>query len=125
MPATKAPSANKRLIEGLVTSVVLIACFGYLGSVMGAKNLINTITLTAHDLLLNTVFYLMAITVIVGALAAILTEFGVVRIIERLMAPFMKPLFGLPGVASLAAVLTFLSDNPAILSLASDKGYAS
>jgi len=41
------------------------------------------------------------------------------------MAPFMKPLFGLPGVASLAAVLTFLSDNPAILSLASDKGYAS
>jgi len=87
MPATKAPSANKRLIEGLVTSVVLIACFGYLGSVMGAKNLINTITLTAHDLLLNTVFYLMAITVIVGALAAILTEFGVVRIIERLMAP--------------------------------------
>jgi len=116
---------NKRLIEGLVTSLVLVIGFGYLGSTMGPENMINTITRTAHDLLLNTVFYLMAITVIVGALSAILIEFGVVRIIERLMAPFMKPLFGLPGVASLAAVMTFLSDNPAIISLARDKGYAS
>ncbi len=116
---------NRRLVEGLVTTVILVAGFGYLGSTMGAENMINTITRTAHDLLLNTVFYLMAITVIVGALSAILIEFGVVRIIERLMAPLMRPLFGLPGVASLAAVMTFLSDNPAVISLARDKGYAS
>lgn len=37
----------------------------------------------------------------------------------------MKPLFNLPGVASLGAVLTFLSDNPAIISLAQDKRFSS
>lgn len=37
----------------------------------------------------------------------------------------MKPLFRLPGVASLGAVLTFLSDNPAIISLAHDKKFSS
>jgi hypothetical protein len=36
----------------------------------------------------------------------------------------MKPLFNLPGVASLGAVLTFLSDNPAIISLAQDKQFS-
>lgn len=116
---------KRGLIEGVVTLAILIAVFGLLGSVMGPQNLINTLTRSAHDLLINTVFYLMAITVIVGALSAVMIEFGVVRIIERITAPFMKPLFGLPGVASLAGVLTFLSDNPAILSLARDKGYAS
>ena len=37
----------------------------------------------------------------------------------------MKPLFNLPGVASLGAVLTFLSDNPAIISLAQEKKFRS
>jgi hypothetical protein len=36
----------------------------------------------------------------------------------------MKPLFNLPGVASLGAVMTFLSDNPAIISLAQDKKFS-
>ena len=36
----------------------------------------------------------------------------------------MKPLFNLPGVASLGAVMTFLSDNPAIISLAQDRKFA-
>ncbi|MBU0934290.1 MAG: hypothetical protein KKI09_03525 [Spirochaetes bacterium] len=119
------PRLNRRLIEGFIALAVLVLGFGYLGRVMGPENMINTITHTAHDLLLNTVFYLMAITVLVGALSAMMIEFGVVRIIERITAPFMKPLFGLPGVASLAGVLTFLSDNPAVISLARDKGYAS
>jgi hypothetical protein len=37
----------------------------------------------------------------------------------------MKPLFNLPGVASLGAVMTFLSDNPAIISLAQDRRFSS
>jgi hypothetical protein len=37
----------------------------------------------------------------------------------------MRPLFNLPGVASLGAVMTFLSDNPAIISLAQDKRFSS
>ena len=99
--------------------------FGYLGSRMGTANMLNTIMNTAHDLLLNTVFYLMAICVITGALGRILVDFGVVKLLEKLLRPLMKPIFNLPGVASLGAVMTFLSDNPAIISLAQDARFAS
>ena len=86
--------------------------------------MLNTIMKTAHDLLLNTVFYLMAICVVTGALGKIFIEFGVVSLFEKLLRPLMGPLFNLPGVASLGAVVTFLSDNPAIISLAQDKNFA-
>ena len=92
---------------------------------MGTANMLNTLMNTAHQLLLNTVFYLMAICVITGALGRIFVEFGVVRLFEKLLRPLMKPLFNLQGVASLGAVVTFLSDNPAIISLAQDKQFAS
>ncbi len=73
---------------------------------------------------MNTVFYIMGITVLSGALGKLLIEFGVVRLLEKMLAPFMKPLFNLPGVGALAGVLTFLSDNPAIISLANDKNFS-
>ncbi len=111
--------------EALVLIVLLVVVFGMLGTRMGAGNMMNTITHTAHDLLLNTVFFLMGITVLSGAFGKLLVEFGVVRILEKILRPLMKPLFGLPGVAALGAVLTFLSDNPAIISLAKDKQFAS
>ena len=109
---------------GLICLVVFGALFGYLGSKMGTANMLNTIMNTAHDLLLNTVFYLMAICVITGAIGKIFVEFGVVNMLEKILRPLMKPLFNLPGVASLGAVLTFLSDNPAIISLAQDKRFS-
>ena len=115
-----------RLIPaGVICLVVFVALFGYLGSRMGTANMLNTIMNTAHDLLLNTVFYLMAICVLTGAIGKIFVEFGVVNLLEKILRPLMKPLFNLPGVASLGAVLTFLSDNPAIISLAQDKKFAS
>lgn len=114
-----------RIPGGVVTLAVFVLLFGYLGSKMGAANMLNTIMNTSHDLLLNTVFYLMAICVITGAIGKIFVEFGVVKLLEKLLRPLMKPLFNLPGVASLGAVLTFLSDNPAIISLAQDKKFAS
>lgn len=92
---------------------------------MGVPNMLNTIMKTAHDLLLNTVFYLMGICVITGAIGRLFVEFGVVSLLERLLRPFMRPLFNLPGVASLGAVMTFLSDNPAIISLSQDKRFSS
>ena len=110
---------------GVICLVVFVALFGYLGSKMGTANMLNTIMNTAHDLLLNTVFYLMAICVLTGAIGKIFVEFGVVSLLEKILRPLMKPLFNLPGVASLGAVLTFLSDNPAIISLAQDKKFAS
>ena len=109
---------------GVVTLAIFILLFGYLGSKMGTANMLNTIMNTSHDLLLKTVFYLMAICVITGAIGKIFVEFGVVKLLEKLLRPMMKPLFNLPGVASLGAVLTFLSDNPAIISLAQDKRFA-
>lgn len=110
---------------GVICLVIFFALFGYLGYKMGAANMLNTVMNTAHDLLLNTVFYLMAICVLTGAIGKIFVEFGVVNLLEKLLRPLMKPLFNLPGVASLGAVLTFLSDNPAIISLAHDKKFAS
>lgn len=109
---------------GMICLAVFFLLFGYLGMKMGTANMLNTIMNTSHDLLLNTVFYLMAICVVTGAIGKVFVEFGVVKLLEKLLRPLMKPLFNLPGVASLGAVLTFLSDNPAIISLAQDKRFA-
>ncbi|MDE6400433.1 MAG: nucleoside recognition domain-containing protein [Muribaculaceae bacterium] len=111
--------------EGVICLAIVFSLFYYLGQSMGMANMLNTLMHTAHDLLLNTVFYLMGICVLTGALGRIFVEFGVVKMLERLLRPLMKPLFHLPGVASLGAVMTFLSDNPAIISLASDKRFSS
>ena len=110
--------------NGIPCLIIITLLFYYLGHEMGAANMLNTIMKTAHDLLLNTVFYLMGICVITGALGKIFVEFGVVSLLEKILRPLMKPLFNLPGVASLGAVLTFLSDNPAIISLAQDKKFS-
>ncbi len=110
---------------GVPCLVIIIGIFGYIGSIMGVPNMLNTLMNTAYQLLLNTVFYLMGICVVTGAIGRLFVEFGVVKLAEKLLRPFMKPLFNLPGVASLGAVMTFLSDNPAIISLAQDKRFSS
>ncbi len=111
--------------SGVICLVIVFGIFYGLGRVMGMANMLNTMMKTAHDLLLNTVLYLMAICVLTGALGQIFVEFGVVSLLEKLLRPLMKPLFNLPGVASLGAVMTFLSDNPAIITLAHDKRFGS
>jgi hypothetical protein len=78
---------------------------------------------TAYKLLTDTVFYIMAITVMTGAISKLFVEFGVVVLLEKMLKPLMKPLYNLPGVASLGAVMTFLSDNPAIITLSKDKTF--
>lgn len=115
---------NKKTFEGIPCLLILGIIFGYLGNKMGVANMMNTIMKTAFDLLLNTCFFLMAICVITGALGKILSKFGVVALFEKLLRPLMRPLFNLPGTASLGACLTFLSDNPAIITLAHDKKFA-
>ena len=91
---------------------------------MTLPNMLNTFMQTAYHLLLETVFYIMAITVLTGAISKLLVEFGVVRLLENLLRPLMKPLYNLPGVAALGALMTFLSDNPAIISLSKDKNFS-
>lgn len=111
--------------DGAVCLLIVIVIFGYMGSKMGATNMINTMMATSYDLLMKTVFYLMSVCVLTGAISKIFIEFGVVKLLEKCLRPLMRPLYNLPGVASLGAVLTFLSDNPAIMSLARDKRFAS
>lgn len=113
-----------RKIEAGIFLVVFFTIFGYLGSVMGVSNMLNTLMSTSYKLLLDTVFYIMGITVLSGALSKLFIEFGVVRLLEVLLRPFMGPLYNLPGVAALGGVMTFLSDNPAIIALSKDKNFS-
>lgn len=123
--AAKKFSISRYIPSGIPCLVIVFALFYYIGSIMGVPNMLNTIMHTAHDLLLNTVFYLMGICVVTGAIGRLFVEFGVVKLLERLLRPLMRPLFNLPGVAALGAVMTFLSDNPAIISLSQDKRFSS
>ncbi|MGL6100118.1 MAG: nucleoside recognition domain-containing protein, partial [Fusobacteriaceae bacterium] len=110
-------------LEGVVCIVVLSGLIYSLSSKMGGIHMINTIIKTAHDLLLNTVFFIMGVSVIAGAFAGILSEFGVIAILNKILSPLMKPLYRLPGAAAIGVLTTYISDNPAILSLSADKGF--
>ncbi|WP_432205254.1 CD0519/CD1768 family membrane protein (plasmid) [Cetobacterium somerae] len=110
-------------LEGFVCIGILTWLIYLASSKMGGINMINTIIKTAHDLLLNTVFFIMGVSVIAGAFAGILSEFGVIAILNKLLSPLMKPLYRLPGAAALGILTTYISDNPAILSLSADKGF--
>lgn len=108
-------------LEGFLCIIFFFGFFIFLGSKMGVVNMFNTLMKTGHDLILNTVFFIMAIAVIAGAVASIFSEFGVISIVNRILSPLMKPLFDLPGVAALGILTTYLSDNPAIITLAHNK----
>lgn len=111
-------------IETLIFLGVFGVLFGFLGVNMGAVNMLNTMMNTAYDLLMNTVLYIMAIAVIAGALSGLLTEFGVIAAVNKILSPLMKPLYGLPGAGIVGVLTTYLSDNPAILALAEDKNFS-
>jgi hypothetical protein len=107
--------------------IFLVLFFGFfigLSIKMSLPNMLNTFMNTAYKLLIDTVFYIMAITVMTGAISKLFVEFGVVVLLEKMLKPLMKPLYNLPGVASLGAVMTFLSDNPAIITLSKDKTFS-
>ena len=115
---------TKRSFEAILFLIVFFGFFGFLAYKMTLPMMLNTFMQTAYQLLLETVFYIMAICVLMGGISKLLIEFGVVRLMENILRPFMKPLYNLPGVAALGAVMTFLSDNPAIISLAHDKNFS-
>lgn len=117
-------SSTRTAIEALSVLVIIIGGFTFLAYNMGMANLMRTLMNTAHDLILNTVLWLMGVTVLMGALSGLLAEFGVVQMLEKILRPLMKPLFNLPGAAALGAVATFLSDNPAIIALSKNNKFA-
>lgn len=119
-----APKMKKVLSwESLIFFVAFLAFFGVIAGRMGLVNMISTLMNTAYQLLLDTVFYIMAIAVLAGALAGLFTEFGVVAIINKGLSPLMKPMYDLPGASVIGIIATYLSDNPAILTLADDQGF--
>lgn len=110
-------------LETFVFLAVIILGFGYIASQMGLGIMFKVIMETAHDLLLNTVFFIMALAVLAGALSALLSEFGVIALINKLLSGLIKPLYGLPGASAVGAIATYLSDNPAIISFAKDREF--
>jgi len=90
---------------------------------MGTANFFQTMMLTAHDLLINTVFFLMAVAVLTGALSGMFSEFGVIHILDKTLKFLMKPLYNLPGIAVVGVITTYFSDNPAIISLTKDRNF--
>ena len=86
-------------MESFVFLAIFLAVFGLLTSKMGMINMLNTMMQTAYQLLLDTVFYIMAIAVLAGALSGLFTEFGIVAIINKVLSPLMKPVYDLPGAS--------------------------
>lgn len=110
-------------LEAFICLGLLAGSFITTAKIMGPVNMINTVMGTAHDLLINTVFFIMGVAVLAGALSEILSEFGVISLINKLLYFVIYPLYRLPGASALAIVTTYISDNPAVLSLAANKEF--
>ncbi|EGT2203044.1 membrane protein [Clostridioides difficile] len=110
-------------METFVFIVLLAVGFGYVGSIMGAGMMFKVIMSTAHALLLDTVFLIMAMAVLAGALSALLSEFGVISLVNKIFKGLMRPIWGLPGASIAGVFATYLSDNPAIIPFAKDKTF--
>ena len=119
-PVDPVREKRKKTVVAIVCLLAIIAFFTVFAIPMGVGQSLNTLMNTAYHVLMNTVFYLMAIAVIAGAISELLSEFGVVELINKILSPLMRPLFGMPGASALGIVTTYLSDNPAILTLAND-----
>lgn len=111
--------------ENFIFILVFFALFGILGAKMGVSNMIMTIINTSYSLLIEVCLYILAMSVIAGALSAVFSEFGFISIIDKVLSFFMMPLYGLPGAASLGVLNCYLSDNPSILTLASEANFLS
>jgi len=110
-------------IEAFVVLGIIMAIFVPIGIIMGFPNMLSTIFDNAFFLLIEICFWIMAITVVVGALSSILTEFGVISLLNKALSPVMKPIYGMPGASAAAMISCFMSDSPSILTLAGDRRY--
>ena len=122
---TKSNYIKTLSLETFVFPILFIGFFSLFAFQMGLANTLNTMMNTAYQLLIDTVLYITAVCVIMGAVSSLLSEFGFVSLADKVLQPLMKPIYGLPGAASLGVITTFLSDNPAILALAEDHHFQS
>ena len=110
-------------LEVFIFLVIFLGLFVALCTKMGTVNMFNTMMNTAFDLLMNTVFYIMAIAVLAGAISGLFSEFGVISLLNKLLSPVIRVVYGLPGASAVGVFTTYLSDNPAILTLANDNNF--
>ena len=116
---------RREISKGTFLSLGFLLLLGvYFASVMGFGTMFSVMMSTAHDLIINTTFYIMGVAVLAGAVATLFSEFGVTALLNKLLAPLMKPLFNLPGVAALGAIATYFSDNAAVVIVAQDPSVA-
>lgn len=119
---TNIKKTDSRHKDGLfIISFILL--FGFIGHKMGFVNMIQTILNTSYDLLINVCFYIMAISVITGGLGELLFEFNVIEWVSKKLSRLMRPIYNLPGAAAWSILMCYLSDNPAVLTLAKNEGY--
>lgn len=95
----KGPTCYKKEIgpENFIFIVLFVAFFALFAAKMGLGNTINTMINTAFVLLTDTVLYLTALCVIMGAISALFSEFGLVSLMNRMLNPFMRPVYGCRG----------------------------
>lgn len=119
------PLGLKKAVGGevFVFLAIFLGLFVLLCGKMGTANMFNTLMNTAYALLMDTVFYIMAIAVLAGAISALFAEFGVISLLNKLLSPAVRFLYGLPGASAVGIFTTYLSDNPAILTLAHDNTF--
>ena len=71
MPRLRPPKLAAKPVRSLEPAIflaVFLGIFCLIGSRMGAVNMLSTMMNTAYQLLLDTVFYIMAVAVLAGAL---------------------------------------------------------
>ena len=119
------PEGVKKAVdkEVFIFLILFLGFFVLMGREMGLANMFNTMMNTAYALLLDTVFYIMAIAVLAGAISALFSEFGVISLLNKLLSRAIEFLYGLPGASAVGVFTTYLSDNPAILTLANDDNF--
>lgn len=110
-------------LENFIFIIVFFGIFSWIGHIMGPSNMLSTIMNTAYRLLMDTCFYIMGISVIAGALSSLFSEFGFIALVDILLSKIMKPIYNLPGASSLGILNCYLSDNPAILTLADEDNF--
>ena len=122
---SRLPPGIKKAVdkEVFIFLAFLLGFFVLMGREMGITNMFNTLMNTAYALLLDTVFYIMAIAVLAGAISALFSEFGVISLLNKLLSRVIEFLYGLPGASAVGVFTTYLSDNPAILTLANDDNF--
>ena len=110
-------------LENFLCLGLFLTFFILIGRKMGGINMIKTMMNTGFDLLMNVCLYLMAIAVLAGAISGLFSEFGVIALVNKLLSKIMKPIYDLPGASSLGMLNCYLSDNPAILTLAHEDNF--